>query len=94
MSIVLTLEPPIRGNCAALNKDELKKQTDADNIDALVAEDAVNVELLMETTRPVALVTPQTADEVDDIDAEFPVAKLHSYAPITTLRDPPYEFSG
>jgi len=61
--------------------------------DAL-AEDAANLELLMETTRPVALVAPQTADEADELDAEFPEAVLQSFAPITTLRDPPYEFSG
>jgi hypothetical protein len=61
--------------------------------DAL-AEDAANLELLMETTRPVALVAPQTANEVDDIDPVVPETALHSYVPITTLRDPPYELSG
>jgi hypothetical protein len=59
-----------------------------------VAEDEANVELLIETTRPVALVAPQTADEADELDATVPEAALQAYAPITTLRDPPYELSG
>ena len=51
---------------------------------------SVNVELLMETTRPVTLVVPQT--EKDEEEPDDPPAVLQAYAPMyTTLIDPPYE---
>jgi hypothetical protein len=55
----------------------------------LAAEESMNVELLMETTRPVTLVVPQDEEEGLPID---PWRKLKAYAPMyTTLIDPPYE---
>ena len=52
-----------------------------------MAEESANVELLMETTRPVTLVIPQVEEESGALPA-----LLQAYAPMcTTLIDPPYE---
>ncbi len=60
----------------------------------LVAAELANVELLMETTRPVTLVVPQTEDEAkeEDDNPRYASDLLQAYAPMyTALIDPPYK---
>jgi hypothetical protein len=63
----------------------------------LAAAELANVEMLMETTRPVTLVVPLTDEERDEEEGDDPgntetLLKLQVYAPMyTALIDPPYE---
>ena len=56
----------------------------------LIAAELANVELLMETTRPVTLVVPQTDEEKEEDDGPRPTCKLEAYPPRYTENDPPY----
>ena len=58
----------------------------------LTAVELAKVELLIETTRPVTLVVPQTDKE--EYEGNVPGEKLQAYAPMyTTLIEPPYELA-
>ena len=67
----------------------------SENARLAAAAELANVELLMETTRPVTLVVPQTDEEEskeEGDDPGNPRVLLQVYAPMyTALIDPPYE---
>ncbi len=64
----------------------LKTSGHCENV-RLTAEELTNLELLIDTTRPLTFVEPQS-------DCENRVEKLQVYAPMwTALIDPPYELA-
>ena len=50
-----------------------------------------NLELLIDTTRPLTSVVPQ--DDCEKEENDDPSSKLQAYAPMYTLIDPPYELA-